>query len=149
MLILISQASAVVLGQTIPPPDYWTFEPPAVGESYNDPVFSTSIKRLTDSQRVFGFNGERAMFSADDQYFVVAVDLRVQKTRLHFSLKAKAPNNWMMYPLVNKVLYWQGTISQERCMILNFAVLKNLTHNFNLKKLTKCFIIQNIYYYQS
>lgn len=84
LLILISQASAVVLGQTIKPSDYWTFEPPAVGESYNDPVFNTSIKRLTDSQGVFGFNGERAMFSSDDKYFVVAIDLpSLPRKRLH------------------------------------------------------------------
>ncbi|WP_445749895.1 MULTISPECIES: hypothetical protein [Bacteroidota] len=120
--LIIGQNNNSTSSETLIPLEYGTFSPPAVvGESYNDPVFSTSIKRLTNSQSVFGFNGERAIFSADDKYFVVAVDLRVQKTRLHFSLKAKAPNNWMMYPLANKVLYWKGTISQEICMILNFS----------------------------
>lgn len=31
------------------PPDYYTFRPPAVGDSYTDPVFGTSIKRISDS----------------------------------------------------------------------------------------------------
>ena len=73
-LILMLYGSIAVLGQTIPPPNYEAFNPPAVGESYNDPAFSTSIKRLTDSHGVIGHNGERAMFSSDDQYFVVAVN---------------------------------------------------------------------------
>jgi hypothetical protein len=80
--LLIGQNDNTTSSGTLIPPQYETFNPPAVGQSYNDPVFSTSIKRLTDSQGVFGFNGERAMFSADDQYFVVAVDLPAPK-RLH------------------------------------------------------------------
>jgi hypothetical protein len=121
--LIIGQNNNSTSSVTLTPPNYVDFSllPDVVGGSYNDPVFGTSIKRLTNSQSVSGINGERAMFSSDDQYFVVAVDLRVQKTRLHFSLKAKAPNNWMMYPLANKVLYWKGTISQEICMILNFS----------------------------
>ncbi|WP_445737730.1 T9SS type A sorting domain-containing protein [Mariniflexile sp.] len=84
LIVLLLHTSAGVLGQTIKPSDYWTFKPPAVGESYNDPVFNTSIKRLTDSQGVFGFNGERAMFSTDDKYFVVAVDRpSLPRKRLH------------------------------------------------------------------
>ena len=31
------------------PPDYTTFLPPAVGKSYRDPVFGTSITRITDA----------------------------------------------------------------------------------------------------
>ncbi|WP_289055427.1 T9SS type A sorting domain-containing protein [Carboxylicivirga marina] len=82
LLILMSHAFTVVLGQIILPSDYETFKPPVAGEWFTDPAFDTQIKRLTDSQSVFGFNGERAMFSSDDQYFVVAVDLPAPK-RLH------------------------------------------------------------------
>jgi hypothetical protein len=59
---------------TLPPPQYTSFEPPAAGEWFTDPIFGTPIKRLTDEQNIYGFNGERSMFSVDDQYFVVAVD---------------------------------------------------------------------------
>ncbi|MBK3516099.1 T9SS type A sorting domain-containing protein [Carboxylicivirga marina] len=82
LLILMSHAFTVVLGQIILPSDYETFKPPVAGEWFTDPVFGTQIKRLTDTQSVFGFNGERAMFSSDDQYFVIAVDLPAPK-RLH------------------------------------------------------------------
>jgi hypothetical protein len=40
---------------------------------YVDPVFGTTIKRVTGSHEVIGFNGERAAFSQDDKYFSVAV----------------------------------------------------------------------------
>lgn len=82
LLILLSHTSAVVLGQTIKPTDYESFKPPAADEWFTDPAFGTQIKRLTNTQSVFGFNGERSMFSSDDQYFVIAVDLPTPK-RLH------------------------------------------------------------------
>jgi len=55
------------------PPAYSTFTPGPKGQSYVDPVFGTTIKRVTDKQEVVGFNGERAMFSQDDEYFICAV----------------------------------------------------------------------------
>jgi len=55
------------------PPDYWTFQPPAAGQTYVDPVFGTKIKVITDTHCVLGWNGERSMFSRDDKYFVVGV----------------------------------------------------------------------------
>jgi hypothetical protein len=58
---------------TIPPPQYESFKPPAAGEWFEDLAFGTPIKRLTDEHNIIGWNGERAMFSADDKYFIVAV----------------------------------------------------------------------------
>jgi hypothetical protein len=59
---------------TIQPAQYETFQPPAAGQWFTDPAFGTRIKRLTDEQNVYGWNGERAMFSPDDQYFVIALN---------------------------------------------------------------------------
>jgi hypothetical protein len=38
-------------GKTYLPPDWTTFTPPAIGQSYVDPLFGCSIERLTDSSR--------------------------------------------------------------------------------------------------
>src|SRR5262245_61652905 len=35
---------------TYPPPNYYTFLPPAAGGSYLDQVFGTSIKRISDAR---------------------------------------------------------------------------------------------------
>jgi hypothetical protein len=67
---------------TVPPPQYETFQPPTAGEWFTDPLFNTPIKRLTDEQNIYGWNGERAMFSADDQYFVIAVNNPPKTLRL-------------------------------------------------------------------
>lgn len=53
------------------PPNYNDFKPPAAGQWFEDPAFGTRIKRLTDEQNINGWNSERAMFSADDKYFVI------------------------------------------------------------------------------
>lgn len=53
------------------PPNYNDFKPPAAGQWFTDPAFGTQIKRLTDEQNIIGWNSERAMFSADDKYFVI------------------------------------------------------------------------------
>src|SRR6266496_1278862 len=34
------------------PPNYTSFQPPAVGGSYTDPVFGTAIKRVSDATRM-------------------------------------------------------------------------------------------------
>ena len=80
--LLIGQNENTTSFETLLPPQYVSFKPPAADEWFTDPSFGTQIKRLTDTQGVFGFNGERSMFSSDDQYFVVAVDLPNPK-RLH------------------------------------------------------------------
>jgi len=59
---------------TIIPPQYESFKPPSAGQWFTDPVFGTRIKRLTDDQNIYGWNGERAMFSKDDKYFLIAVN---------------------------------------------------------------------------
>ena len=41
------------------PPDYDTFVPPAVGASYADPVFGTSVKRLSDAMTMTDNAGTR------------------------------------------------------------------------------------------
>jgi len=54
MLILPSLVvSAAVTDSAIrPPPDYDTFVPPGAGASYTDPVFGTSVKRLSDAMKM-------------------------------------------------------------------------------------------------
>ncbi|WP_445737723.1 hypothetical protein [Mariniflexile sp.] len=59
---------------TIRPPQYETFKPPVAGEWFTDLEFGTRIKRLTDEQNILGWNGERAMFSAQDKYFAIAIN---------------------------------------------------------------------------
>jgi hypothetical protein len=55
---------------SLPPPDYGTFKPPALGGSYCDPTFGTEVKRLTDSQNGYVTNSEIAYFNLDDSYFI-------------------------------------------------------------------------------
>jgi hypothetical protein len=38
------------LGQVEPPPGYYTFQPPPAGGTYVDPVFGTTIKRISDAR---------------------------------------------------------------------------------------------------
>ena len=52
------------------PPDYETFLPPTLGNSYCDPVFGTEVKRLTDTQNGYVTNSEIAYFNLDDSYFI-------------------------------------------------------------------------------
>jgi hypothetical protein len=61
-----SQLTAIAL----PPPDYGTFKPPALGGSYCDPTFGTWVKRVTDSQNAYATNSEIAYFNKDDSYFI-------------------------------------------------------------------------------
>ena len=51
MLGLAATGSAGILTDSEPhiPPNYTTMQPPAVGGSYVDPVFGTTITRLTDA----------------------------------------------------------------------------------------------------
>ena len=54
LLLLTLIAASPAFGQltdTAPhvPPDYNGFQPPARGQSYTDPVFGTSIQRLSDA----------------------------------------------------------------------------------------------------
>jgi len=44
-----------------------------VGQTYKDPVFGTEVMTVTDHHGVVGFNGERANFSPDDEYFFTGV----------------------------------------------------------------------------
>jgi hypothetical protein len=55
------------------PPQYATFQPPPAGESFLDPVFGAEVHVLTDQHNIVEFNGERAHFSQDDNYFYVGV----------------------------------------------------------------------------
>jgi len=55
------------------PPDFWSFRPPPVGQTFDCPVFGTEIHVLSAHHSVVGWNGERAHFSPDDRYFVVGV----------------------------------------------------------------------------
>ena len=45
-------------GDLLIPPDYFTMQPPPAGSSYVDPVFGTSVKRVTDAPAL----GYDAMF---------------------------------------------------------------------------------------
>ncbi len=59
--------------KTLIPPEYETFIPPPIGQTYQDPVFGTEIMTITDNHGVVGFNGERANFSPDDKYFFTGI----------------------------------------------------------------------------
>src|SRR5215471_7315961 len=54
-LLAISAGAAMVSAyntdttKLLIPPDYTTFQPPAAGQSYTDPVFGTAIKRISDA----------------------------------------------------------------------------------------------------
>ncbi|MBT4820346.1 MAG: hypothetical protein HOJ57_43480 [Lentisphaerae bacterium] len=68
--------------EVLSPPNYEDFQLPAAGGWFTDPVFGTRIRRITDDQSVRGFNGERAMFSSDDRFFIVWVGRTIPKLRL-------------------------------------------------------------------
>jgi len=57
--------------ETIIPPDWETFAPPAKGATYCDPVFGTEIKRLSDSELSQLTNSEISYFNIDDSYFIL------------------------------------------------------------------------------
>ena len=48
------------------PVDYWGFRPPPKGQSYDDPVFCTTITTITDHHGQWTWNGELARFNSDD-----------------------------------------------------------------------------------
>ena len=56
------------------PPNYFTMQPPAVGGSYVDPVFGTTIKRLTDTTNdpiagmAVPYYSQTSSFNLDDTY---------------------------------------------------------------------------------
>src|SRR5688500_3187544 len=70
MLVLSSSiASAFVTDAGIhPPPSYDTFIPPASGASYVDPVFGTSIKRLSDAMKMTDNAGRGGLTSVGTEY---------------------------------------------------------------------------------
>lgn len=64
------------------PLDYFTMRPPSVGESYVDPVFGTTIKRLTDSTlgpdrgrgaMAVPFYSQTSPANLDDTYYILAI----------------------------------------------------------------------------
>ncbi len=60
--------------ETLLPPDYVSFVPPDIGQSYCDPTFGTEIKRLTDSGKGYVTNSEISYFNIDDSYFIISDD---------------------------------------------------------------------------
>jgi hypothetical protein len=50
------------------PPDYDTFRPPGVWQSYADPVFGTSIKRISDAMATSSYTGDRKLWWISDEY---------------------------------------------------------------------------------
>ena len=122
---------------TIIPPNYETFKPPVAGEWFTDPVFGTQIKRLTDEQNILGWNGERAMFSADDKYFVIAVNspfkLRLFDGKtgdfirdLPVSSKDNSEFRWsydpemLVYPKKNKLMGY-NIVTDEEYILVEFS----------------------------
>jgi WD40 repeat protein len=59
---------------SLPPVDYSTFKPPAVGQAYTDPTFGTAVKRLTDSGKANLSTSEISYFSIDDSVFLARED---------------------------------------------------------------------------
>ena len=60
------------------PPDYYTMKPPAAGETYVDPVFGTTIKRISDVTVDDGGNkngiwpeySQHLSYNLDDSYLL-------------------------------------------------------------------------------
>ena len=53
-------------------PNYSTFQPPAVGSSYTDPVFGTSVKRLSDALNTSNFDSGGNLIFVNSEYSTVA-----------------------------------------------------------------------------
>jgi WD40 repeat protein len=60
--------AATTDSQTHAPPSYDTFVPPAIGGSYTDPAFATSIKRLSDSMNMTDNAGRGGLTSVSTEY---------------------------------------------------------------------------------
>jgi hypothetical protein len=50
------------------PPNYYTFQPPARGESYTDPVFGTTIKRISDARHTAHAEGAGYLTFITNEY---------------------------------------------------------------------------------
>jgi hypothetical protein len=59
---------------TLPPPNYTTFMPPALDGSYCDTTFGTVVKRLTNTGMGHTTNSELSYFNIDDSYFIAIDD---------------------------------------------------------------------------
>jgi Tol biopolymer transport system component len=70
LLILSSVAAfaSVTDSAVHTPPAYDTFTPPGKGASYNDPVFGTSIKRLSDAMNMTNNAGSGGLTSVGTEY---------------------------------------------------------------------------------
>ena len=56
------------------PPNYYTFMPPSVGKDYVDPVFETTVRRLTAETRLVHVGqSEFTNFNADDSLFFSSI----------------------------------------------------------------------------
>ena len=54
--------------KTYPPPNYYTFQPPATGGSYADPVFGTSIQRITNALSTPNLDAGGNLIFITDEY---------------------------------------------------------------------------------
>src|SRR6476659_8736508 len=69
------------------PPGYTTFQPPARGGSYTDPVFGTAIKRISDSMHTTNAASGSMALTISPEYSSVS-PVNIDNTRLllgHFS----------------------------------------------------------------
>jgi len=63
--LILAQAASTYLQErhVQPPPDYRTFVPPKAGGSYRDPMFGTSIKRISDATKTPDVAGGRSQLA--------------------------------------------------------------------------------------